>query len=310
MKTTFVFPGQGSQYVGMGQDLVSTYPSARAIFDQADAVLGVSLSSLCFSGPDAVLTDTLNAQPALLTHSIASLRIMQSFKPDVTPAFVAGHSLGEYSALVAAEVIDFCDALRLVRERGRVMKMAGEQMPGAMGAIMGMDDSALEAVCRETGTEIANYNSPGQIVISGPKEAIERAYALARARGARRVLPLAVSIASHSKLMELAAREFEPAVAETPMRTPKITVLSNVNALPLERTDEIKRELVAQLTSSVQWVKSIEYAIAHGTTNFIELGPKDVLAGLIRRINKGTHAISVGDVASVKAFVESKSMGG
>lgn len=309
-KTSFVFPGQGSQYVGMGQDLVAMYPQARSIFEQADAVLGVSLTSLCFAGPEAVLTDTLNAQPALLTHSIAALRVLQSFEPNLSPAFVAGHSLGEYSAFVAADVIDFAQALKLVRERGRVMKEAGDHMPGAMAAIIGMDDSALEAVCQESGTQIANYNSPGQIVISGSKQAMESAYALARARGARRVLPLAVSIASHSQLMEVAAREFERAVARTPLRTPKIPVISNVTALPLERTDEIQHEMVAQLTSSVQWVKSIEYAIAQGTTNFVELGPKDVLAGLIRRINKDTHAISVGDVASVKAFVESKSIGG
>jgi [acyl-carrier-protein] S-malonyltransferase len=310
VKTSFVFPGQGSQYVGMGQDLVAMYPQARSVFEQADAILGISLTSLCFGGPEAVLTDTLNAQPALLTHSIATLRILQSFEPDLTPAFVAGHSLGEYSAFVAAQVLDFPDALRLVRERGRVMKEAGEHMPGAMAAIIGIEDAALEAICRETGTQIANYNSPGQIVISGSKDAMDRAYALARARGARRVLPLAVSIASHSPLMEIAAKEFERAVAQTPMRTPQIPVISNVTALPLERTDEIKHEMVAQLTSSVQWVKSIQYTIAQGTTHIIELGPKDVLAGLIRRINKETHAISVGDVASVKAFVESKLIGG
>ena len=309
MKISFVFPGQGSQYVGMGQDLVAAYPPARSVFEQADAVLGISQSSLCFSGPEEVLRDTFNAQPALLTHSIAALRVLQSLEPDVTPAFVAGHSLGEYSALVAADVMDFADALRLVRERGRVMKEAGERTPGAMAAIIGMDDSALEAVCRETGTEIANYNASGQIVISGSKDAMESAFALARTRGARRILPLAVSIASHSTLMAPAAREFERAVAQTPMREPQVTVISNITALPL-KAEEIKHELVAQLTSSVQWAKSIEYAIAHGTTNFIELGPKDVLAGLIRRINKDTHAISVGDVASVKAFVESKSIGG
>jgi [acyl-carrier-protein] S-malonyltransferase len=181
-------------------------------------------------------------------------------------------------------------------------------MPGVMAAVIGMDDAALQAVCQESGAQIANYNAPGQIVISGSKDAMERAYALARARGARRVLPLAVSIASHSTLMESAAREFEHAVAQTPMRTPQVAVISNVTALPL-KADQIKHELISQLTSSVQWVKSIEYAIAHGATNFVELGPKDVLAGLIRRINKDTHAISVGDVASVKAFVESKSIG-
>ncbi|HEX7587811.1 MAG TPA: ACP S-malonyltransferase [Anaerolineae bacterium] len=309
MQATLVFPGQGSQYVGMGQDLFATYPQARAVFEQADAVLGISLTSLCFSGPENILTDTFNAQPALLTHSIAAWKVLQSFWPNETPVFVAGHSLGEYSALVAAGVLDFADALKLVRERGRVMKEAGTRMPGAMAAVIGMDDAALQAVCQESGAQIANYNAPGQIVISGSKDAMEHASALARARGARRVLPLAVSIASHSTLMETAAREFEPTVAQTPMRAPHVAVISNVTALPLQ-ADQIKHELISQLTSSVQWVKSIEYAIAHGATNFVELGPKDVLAGLIRRINKDTHAISVGDVASVKAFVESKSIGG
>ena len=303
MKTAFVFPGQGSQYVGMAQDLVETYPEARAVFEQADATLGFALSQLCFAGPENVLTDTINAQPALLTHSVAALRVLQSLKRDQTPAFVAGHSLGEYSALVAADVLEFADALKLVRERGRVMKDAGEKMPGAMAAVIGMDDAMLEAVCNETGAQIANYNNPGQIVISGSKEAIAQASGLAKTRGARRVVPLAVSIASHSRLMEPAAREFERAVAQTPMRAPKVPVISNVTARPLNGVDEIKRELVAQLTSSVQWVKSIEYIIAQGTTSFVELGPKDVLAGLIRRINKDAHAVSVGDVASVKAFV-------
>jgi [acyl-carrier-protein] S-malonyltransferase len=309
MKTAFVFPGQGSQYVGMAQDLAAAYPEARATFEQADAILGLALTQLCFAGPENVLTDTINAQPALLTHSIAALRVLQSLQRDETPSFVAGHSLGEYSALVAADAMDFADALRLVRERGRVMKDAGEKTPGAMAAVIGMDDAALEAVCAEAGAEIANYNSPGQIVISGSQDALARATALAKERGARRVLPLAVSIAAHSRLMEPAARAFERAVAQTPMRAPKVPVISNVTARPLNGVDEIRHELVAQLTSSVQWVKSIEYIVAQGTTHFVELGPKDVLAGLIRRIDKDARAVSIGDVASVKAFVESKSHG-
>lgn len=288
----------------MAQDLVATYPEARAAFEQADAVLGISLTQLCFSGPENVLTDTINAQPALLTHSVAALRVLQTLRRNEPPAFVAGHSLGEYSALVAADVMDFADALKLVRERGRVMKQAGEKTPGAMAAVIGLDDAALEAVCNETGAQIANYNSPGQIVISGSKDAMERAGALAKERGARRVLPLAVSIASHSRLMEPAAREFERAVAQTPMRAPKVPVISNVTARPLSSVEEIRRELVAQLTSSVQWIKSVNYILAQGTESFVELGPKDVLAGLIRRIDKDAHAVSVGDVASVKAFGE------
>ncbi|MDE3088055.1 MAG: ACP S-malonyltransferase [Chloroflexota bacterium] len=290
----------------MAQDLVAAYPEARAIFEQADTTLGFPLTQLCFGGPENLLTDTINTQPALLTHSIAALRVLQALRRDAAPAFVAGHSLGEYSALVAAEAIDFTDALTLVRERGRVMKDAGEKSPGAMAAVIGMDDAALEAVCQEAGAQIANYNSPGQIVISGAKDALERAATLAKERGARRVLPLAVSIASHSRLMEQAAQEFARAVARTPMRAPKVPVISNVTAQPLNSVDEIKRELVAQLTSSVQWVKSIEYIIAQDATRFIELGPKDVLAGLIRRIDKNVHAVSVGDVASAKAFGETR----
>jgi [acyl-carrier-protein] S-malonyltransferase len=300
----FVFPGQGSQYVGMAQDLVAAYPNARAIFDQADATLGFAISSLCFNGPNDVLTDTINAQPALLTHGIAALHVLQTIKPDLAPAFVAGHSLGEYSALVAADALDFANALKLVRERGRVMKAAGEKTPGAMAALLGIDTAALEGVCAETGVQIANYNAPGQIVISGEEGALNRAVELAKARGAKRAIVLAVSIASHSRLMENAAREFANAVANTPMRAPKIPVISNVTAQPLNTVEEIRHELVAQLTSAVQWTKTIEYIAAQGVTTFIELGPKDVLAGLIRRINKDVHAVSVGDVASVKGFGE------
>ncbi|MCX7838712.1 MAG: ACP S-malonyltransferase [Anaerolineae bacterium] len=302
--TAFVFPGQGSQYVGMAHDLVAAYPQARAIFEQADATLGFALSTLCFNGPENELTDTINAQPALLTHSIAALRVLQTLQPDLTPAFVAGHSLGEYSALVAADALDFADALKLVRERGRVMKSAGEKTPGAMAAIIGMDTATLESVCAETGVQIANYNAPGQIVISGEKDALQRAVELAKTRGAKRAIVLAVSIASHSRLMQDAAREFADAVAATPLRAPKIPVISNVTAQPLTSIEQIQHELVTQLTASVQWIKSIEYIIAQGVTHFIEIGPKDVLAGLIRRINANVHAVSIGDVASIKAFGE------
>lgn len=300
----FVFPGQGSQFVGMAKDLVEAYPEARAVFEQADRTLGFSLTQLCFDGPDATLTDTINAQPALVTHSIAVLRVLQSLKPDAMPAYVAGHSLGEYSALVAADAIDFADAVKLVRERGRLMKEAGEKNPGAMASVLNMDESALEGVCSEAGAQIANYNNPGQLVISGTKQAIERAGALAKERGARRVIPLAVSIAAHSSLMEPAAREFAKAVDKTPMRAPRVPVISNVTAQPLTDVQAIKEDLVKQLTSAVQWIKSVEYMAAHGVTNFIELGPKDAVTGMIRRINTNVTAVSIGDVASVKAFVE------
>ncbi len=302
IKTAFVFPGQGSQYVGMGQDLAAGYPEARAIFDQADAALGFSLSSLCFAGPENMLTDTFNAQPALLTHSIATLAALSGVARDARPAFVAGHSLGEYSALVAASALEFADALKLVRERGRVMKAAGEKMPGMMAALIGVGEEQVQALCAAAGAQIANYNAPGQIVISGPRENMERAIALAKERGARRVVPLAVSIASHSRCMESAAEEFAQAVADVPIRVPQIPVISNVTALPLGSAEDIRRELVVQLTSSVQWVKSVEFIIEQGVTKFVEVGPKDVLAGLVRRINKDAHAVSIGDVAGLKAF--------
>jgi [acyl-carrier-protein] S-malonyltransferase len=288
----------------MGQDLVEIYPAARAVFDEADEVLGFPLSKLCFGGPENELTDTINAQPALVTHSIAALRVLQALGDGAAPAFAAGHSLGEYSALVAADVIEFADAVRLVRARGSAMKSAGERNPGVMAAMIGIGDAELETICRETGAQIANYNAPGQIVISGAKADMERAMALAKTRGARRVLPLAVSIPSHSRWMEAAAREFAAAVERTPMRAPRVPVISNVTAQPLTSVEEIATELIAQLTSSVQWVKSVEFMVAQGVTRFVELGPKDVLAGLVRRINKDVHAISVGDVASVKAFGE------
>ncbi len=302
MISAYVFPGQGSQYIGMGQDLAATYPEARTVFEQADHTLGFALSQLCFAGPETTLTDTLNAQPALLTHSIAVLRVLQTHYPQVTPTCVAGHSLGEFSALVAADALDFADAVVLVRERGRVMKDAGEKSPGAMAAVIGIETAALESVCAETGAQIANYNAPGQIVITGTTAALDRAAGLAKTRGARRTIPLAVSIAAHSRLMEPAAREFAGAIARTSIRAPKIPVISNVTAQPLNTADDIRAELVAQLTSSVQWIKSIEYISTQEITQFIELGPKDVLAGLIRRINRNATAISVGDVPSLQAL--------
>ncbi len=309
LKTGFLFPGQGSQFVGMGQDLFAAFPEARDVFEQAENVLGTAFSSLCFAGPEETLTDTINAQPAILTHSIAVLRVMRSQIPNLVPVFVAGHSLGEFSALVAAGALGFKDGLRLVRERGRVMKQAGQASPGAMAAVLGLDQAALEVVCSETGATIANYNAPGQIVISGDRDSIQRASDAARARGARRIVPLAVTIASHSKWMESAAQEFEAAVAGVPLREPAVPVISNVTALPMHTLGEIRVEMVKQLTCPVQWIKSIQYMIDQGVSHFVEIGPKDVLAGLCRRINKDVHAISIGDPAGLRVFAESLSRG-
>ncbi len=304
--TAWVFPGQGSQFVGMGRELCEQYPEARAVFDAADAVLGFSLSRLCFDGPEAELTDTINAQPALLTHSIAALAAMRAAlgpQPG-SPIVVAGHSLGEYSALVAAGALDLVDAVQLVRARGLAMKHACEKRPGAMAAILGLDDQKLNEICAEAGAvQVANFNAPGQIVISGDKEALNRAIALAKQAGAKRAMPLAVSIAAHSALMEPAVEEFRMSVENVAIRPPTLPVISNVTVQPLETVEAIRAEMLAQLTSPVQWVKSVETMAGRGVQQFLEIGPKDVLGGLIRRIKPGITAVSIGKPVDIQTLI-------
>jgi [acyl-carrier-protein] S-malonyltransferase len=302
--TAFLFPGQGSQYVGMGQDLSEAYPEARATFDQADKVLGFALSDLCFNGPEETLDDTINTQPAIFVTSVALLRTWEGSRLQ-TPGFVAGHSLGEYSALIAAGAMDFATGLQLVRERGRLMKEAGERSPGGMAAVLGLETEVVDQICRqarkETGgvIQVANYNSPGQIVISGDFRARDVAIELAKTEGAKRVVPLAVSIAAHSPLMECIADEFRQAVEAAEFRRPTVPVVANVSAAPLESVQAIREELVQQLTSPVRWVESVRYMIGQGVTEFVEIGPKDVLTKLMRRIDKSVQAMSVGDVTAV-----------
>lgn len=294
----------------MGKDIFDAFPSARATFDEADAVLGFSLSSLCFDGPEDALRDTINQQPALLAVSVALWRALQSAGATPAPAYVAGHSLGEYTALVIAGALEFGAAVRLVRERGRVMKEAGMAKPGAMAAIIGMDDAVLAGICQEAsvrsgglGVVCANYNSPGQVVISGEAAALEAAIALAKERGARRAIPLAVSIASHSPLMRDAARAFAGAVAQAVIHPARIPVVANVTAQPISSVEEIRQEMVAQLTSPVRWTASIQYMTGHGVSSFVEVGPKDVLTGLIKRIDAAVDTNNVGDAAGVARFV-------
>lgn len=299
--TAFLFPGQGSQYVGMGQDLYETYPEARATFDEADKVLGFALSELCFNGPEETLNDTINTQPALFVISVALLRVLESNRLQA-PGFVAGHSLGEYAALFAAGAMDLAAGLRLVRERGRLMKEAGERSPGGMAAVLGLETKVVDRVCRrareETGgvIQVANYNSPGQIVISGDFKARDVALELAKSEGAKKVVPLAVSIAAHSPLMECIVDEFRQAVEAVEFRTPMVPVVANVSAAPLESIEAIREELVQQLTSPVRWVESVQYMIGQGVVEFVEIGPKDVLTKLMRRIDKGMQAVSAEDV--------------
>jgi len=291
----FVFPGQGSQFVGMGQEL-ATFPEAHQVYAQADEVLGFTLSRLCLEGPEAELNDTINTQPAILAFSVAALRVLESrtgLKGQLK--MVAGHSLGEFSAWVCAGALSFPDALRLVRERGRLMKVAGEQHPGGMAAVLNLDRAKLEKVCDEaarvTGqpVQIANDNCPGQIVISGDKAALDKAGELAKAAGAKRCIPLAVSIAAHSPLMAGAAQEFRAALESVQWVEPDVPVIANATARPAGRGDAIDR-LVAQLTSPVRWTESIQFMIGKGITRFVEVGPKDVLCGLIKRIDAAVTA--------------------
>jgi [acyl-carrier-protein] S-malonyltransferase len=299
-----VFPGQGTQYVGMGRDLCEQYAVARATFEQADAWLGFSLSELCFQGPEQELNDTANAQPAIVAMSAAALAVVkEELQSKLAAAFVAGHSLGEYSAWLAGGAVDLPTTLRLVRERGRVMREAGEKSPGAMAAVLGMDVAALQAICDEVGDVwLANDNSPGQTVLSGRKPAVERALQLATARGAKKTVLLAVSIAGHCPLMAAAADAFAPTVEKLPLARAAVPIIANVTGAPLVEPADIRREMLQHLTSGVRWVDSVRYMVTHGVKTFVEIGPKDVLSGLIRRIDRSVRTIHVGTVADVEAL--------
>ncbi|MDD5189815.1 MAG: ACP S-malonyltransferase [Dehalococcoidales bacterium] len=302
-KVAYVFPGQGSQTVKMGKDLWETYDSIKALFKQADEAAGFSLTKLIFEGPEDELRKTINAQPALVTMSIACLRAAQEVAGGKlpAPAFAAGHSLGEYSAMVAANAIDFATAVHLTRERGRLMYEAGLKQPGAMAAVMGMDEAVLNEICRETGTVIANLNSPGQLIISGGAENVAKAAELAKAKGSR-VMPLAVSGAFHSPLMQPAVEGMAQVLAKVNFRNPSVPIISNVTSQPLTSASQFRDELLKQLTSGVQWQKSVEYMVAQGTKNYYEIGAGKVLAGLIKRINKEVEVVNLGDVAAIKTL--------
>lgn len=296
MSIAYLFPGQGSQKVGMGLELFEQIPAARALFEQADEQLGFSLSSLCFNGPETELTDTVNQQPALFVTSLAMLKAMELAGWE-QPTFAAGHSLGELTALTAVNSITFTNGLQLVRKRGELMKAAGECEPGAMAAILALDIPTVETVCSQardlTGDrlQIANDNCPGQVVISGDDSALEKAMALAKAAGARKVVKLPITIAAHSALMTSAASEFAEAVANTPITTPSIPVIGNVQAKPLTTPDDIRTELTAQLTSAVAWTPTINYLLAQGVDTFTEVGPGDILLSLVKRINRKSKRI-------------------
>jgi [acyl-carrier-protein] S-malonyltransferase len=305
--TAFVFPGQGSQTVGMGRDLAAAFPTARSVFAEADSILGFAFSKIMWDGPDSDLNDTLNTQPALFIHSLAAYRAFQSLVPNTYPVFIAGHSLGQLSAITAAGALSFSDGLRLVRKRGELMKRAGDTNPGGMAAILGVDIPTLDKVCAEASTkdevvQVANDNCPGQVVISGHKSALERALVGAKAAGAKRALPLAVSIAAHSPLMDIIQAEWNQAVNATAFVDAAIQVVGNVAAAPLKEAASLRADVIAQMQSRVRWAESVKWMAAHGATTFIEVGTGSVLGGLVKRIAEGVSTLPLGTPADFEAF--------
>lgn len=329
-RIAFVFPGQGSQSVGMGADTFAASPAARAIYEIADAALGFPLSTLCFQGPEETLRETINTQPAIVATSLALLAALQEaagheteaansvddmLAGPIVPAFVAGHSVGEYTALAASGALGVAATLRLVRERGRLMHLEGERVPSGMAAVLGMDAPALEVICAEATEQarakldagethpgagrvvVANDNAPGQIVISGAESALD--LAMEMARGARRVVRLAVSGAFHSPVMAPATEGLARAVDAAPIEDARVPLIANISAQPLARADDLRAELARQIAAPVQWTRTIEYLAGQGVTTFVEIGAGQVLAGLIRRIARDIPVVSVGNAAEV-----------
>lgn len=305
MMVAFVFPGQGSQYAGMGKDLAENFPRARQVFEEASDALGLDLARLCFEGPEEDLRLTANTQPAILTASVAALRVVES-ECGLAPAFAAGHSLGEYSALVCAGALSFADAVRTVRQRGTFMQEAVPVGVGTMAAIMGLENDVLEEVCRQAAEgEVvapANFNSPGQVVIAGHTGAVERAVALAKERGAKRALPLPVSAPFHCSLMMPAAERLARTLVEVAVSPLVLPVVSNVEAAPNMDALRLKNLLVRQVSSPVRWDESVANMAQAGVDRFVEIGPGKVLCGLIKRIVKGAAVQNVEDSAGVKAL--------
>lgn len=334
-QVAFLFPGQGSQAVGMGADIFKASPAARRVFESADEASGISLSNLCFNGPDDVLRETINAQPAIVTVSLALLAALQealsehssSWSSPLAPSYTAGHSVGEYAALVVSGALDLEDAVRLVRERGRLMHHEGTICPGGMAAVIGMDGELLQEVCREVTAQsvanlaenahpgqgqvtVANFNAPGQIVISGEQGALAVAMDLAKARGAKRVIPLAVSGAFHSPVMQPAATGLAQAIEATRVRDAIIPIVGNIHAAPLTGAEAIRAELAQQIASSVEWVGTIEYLVGAGVTVFFEIGPGQALTGMVKRIARGVITLNIGNAADIeKAVTAIREMG-
>ncbi len=310
--TAAVFPGQGSQVVGMGADFAQRYQVARDTFAEADEILGYSLSQISWAGPADSLNQTNHTQPALYVSSMAIWRALREQLPGAKPAWMAGHSLGELSALTAAGALSFDAGLRLVQARGHYMQHAGEQYPGAMAAVLALDTSRVAELCAAASSEtgktvvLANDNCPGQAVVSGEIEAVDRLIELAAEAGARRAVKLAVSIAAHSPLMAAAQAGFLQAVRETTLSPPEVLVIGNVAARPLSSPDDIRQELDQQLTQSVRWTDSMRAIIGAGAQTFIEIGAGSVLTGLLRRIDRSKARINLNTVEAFERFLESQ----
>lgn len=305
MKVAYVFPGQGAQYVGMGREIVERYPVARQTFEEADAALGFSLSTLMLEGPEESLRLTYHTQPALLTMSIAAYRVFQTLSGGVSAVCAAGHSLGEYTALVAAGALPFDAAVQLVHHRGRLMDEAVPAGKGAMSAVLGLEAEPLQDVCRlasegEELVELANLNCPGQIVISGTASAVERAGAMAKEAGARRVMPLVVSGPFHCALMKPAAGELAKALADAPITTAAVPVVANVDARPRTNPADIRDALERQLYSPVHWEDDVRTMLELGVETFVEFGPGTVLSGLVKKVDRGIPTFHVEDESSLQ----------
>jgi [acyl-carrier-protein] S-malonyltransferase len=306
-KTALLFAGQGAQVVGMGRDLAEKFPSARTWFDRANAALGYDLASVCFNGPDAELTKTENAQPGIFLVSWVAFQLLKEHAPSLSFQATAGLSLGEFTALTAAGAMSFEDGLRVVSERGRFMQEACEATKGGMAAVIGLDEAPTREVCAQVGVVLANLNCPGQLVISGEEEKIIQACDLAKAKGARRAIPLPVAGAYHSPLMASAQPKLQRELAKIKISPPTVPVISNVTAQAHGAPGEISARLVEQVTSSMLWENSMRCLLAQGFTRFIELGPGTALSGFMKRIEKNAQMLNVADVASLETTV--KAMG-
>ena len=306
-KTALLFAGQGAQVIGMGKELADNFPTAKAWFDKANQALGYDLASICFNGPEAELTKTENAQPAIFLVSWVAFQLLKERVPNLQFAATAGLSLGEFTALTAAGVMSFEDGLNVVRQRGRFMQEACEVTKGSMAAIIGLDEAPTREVCAQAGVELANLNCPGQLVISGEADKITTACDLAKAKGAKRALPLAVAGAYHSKLMASAQPKLKDALSKIQLNAPAVPVVSNVTAQAHGATADIADLLVKQVTSSVRWEESIRSLLAQGFTRFIELGPGTALTGFMKRIDKAAQSLNVADAASLDATAKALS---